>query len=195
MAMIVTSPRRATIPRLLSRATAIVVALLLAGCATMSVGTFVATPFEAARYFTYDWGPRDALPTGDARLDNNHVFQDYVTGAIDRGLAAKGLVRRESDAPPDLLVHYHATVRQRTIVHDASLQDTSYPPHDRAPQVEQFEAGTLIVDLMDARTNKLVWRGWAEDALDGMLHSQEQMRRHVNASIARMFTRLPIGQH
>jgi hypothetical protein len=181
--------------RLLSSSLAVASALLLAGCTTMSIGTFVATPFEGARYFTYDWGPRDTLPTGDARLDNNGIFQDYVTGAIDRGLSAKGLVRRESDAPPDLLVHYHATVQRRTIIHDAGPGDLSSPPHDRATHVEQFEVGTLVVDLMDARTSKLVWRGWAEDALDGLLHDQQQMKRHVNVSIARILTRLPLGRN
>jgi hypothetical protein len=30
-----------------------------------------------------------------------------------------------------------------------------------------YETGALLIDFVDARTDKLVWRGWAEDGVDG----------------------------
>jgi hypothetical protein len=182
-------PRRLLFPAILASA------FFVAGCATTRTGTFVATPFDGGRYFTYDWGARDGLPTGDARLDDNAVFQDYVTGAIDGGLADKGLVRRESKAPADLLVHYHATVERRTVVRAPARGDFAHLSDAQAPHLEPFDAGTLIVDLVDARTRKLVWRGWIEDTLDGWLHDQEHLKRQVDVSIARLMTRLPIGRN
>ena len=181
--------------RLLSLPALLASALFVAGCATTRIGTFVATPFDAGRYFAYDWGPRDALPTGDARLDNNAIFRDHVTGAIDRGLADKGLVRRESSAPPDLLVHYHATVERRLVVHGVDRSGSASPNYAEPSQVEQFDAGTLVVDLVDARTNTLVWRGWIEDSLEGWLQDPDHLRRRLDVSIARLMTRLPIGRN
>ena len=68
-------------------------ALGLVGCATMSVSSHVERGLDLAQYRTYDWGPADALPTGDPRLDKNPFFQDHVQGAVEKQLAAKGFER------------------------------------------------------------------------------------------------------
>ena len=31
------------------------------------------------------------------------------------------------------------------------------------------DEGTLVIDMVDARTNRLIWRGWAIDSLSGIL--------------------------
>jgi len=40
-------------------------ALVPVGCATMNVSSHVERGVDFAQYKTYDWGPADALPTGD----------------------------------------------------------------------------------------------------------------------------------
>jgi len=69
-----------------------------AGCATMTVSSHVESGISFSEYATYDWGPPDNLPVGDPRLDNNPFFNDYLQGAIERSMAAKGydLVARPS---------------------------------------------------------------------------------------------------
>ena len=89
------------------------VALAVVGCATaMNVSSYVDRSVDFARYRTYDWGPADALPTGDPRLDKDPFFQDHMQGAVEKQLAAKGLGRVTS-GEPDLLIHYHASITQR----------------------------------------------------------------------------------
>lgn len=34
------------------------------------------------------------------------------------------------------------------------------------------DAGTLTLDLVDARTGRLVWRGWAERSIEGVLDNR-----------------------
>ncbi len=53
--------------RLGELATLILSALALAGCATMNVSSHVERGVNFAQYRTFDWGPADALPTGDPR--------------------------------------------------------------------------------------------------------------------------------
>jgi hypothetical protein len=55
----------------------------------------------------------------------------------------------------------------------------------------QYEAGTLVIDVLDARTNRLIWRGWAQDAVKGMLTNQDTMARQINEAVARMFAQFP----
>jgi Domain of unknown function (DUF4136) len=36
-------------------------------------------------------------------------------------------------------------------------------------RVVDFEEGTIIIDLVDRKTSNVVWRGWAQDAMDGVM--------------------------
>lgn len=81
----------------------------LAGCATMNVSSHVERGVDFAQYHrTWNFGPADALPTGDPRLDNKPFFKDYLEGAVGRQLEAWHYER--TAVHPDLLVHYHANI-------------------------------------------------------------------------------------
>ncbi len=164
-------------------------AIALVGCGSMTVSSHIERGADFDVYRTYDWGPPDGLPTGDPRLDNNAFFQDYVQGAVEKQLAMKGLERGASGSA-DLLVHYHANVTQRIDVDATDRQygyASSYEPH-----VVDFEQGTLVVDVIDARTNKLVWRGWAQDSVAGVIDDQDRLDRQTERGVTRMFERFPI---
>lgn len=164
-------------------------AMALAACASMTVSSHIERAADFGGYQSYAWGPPDALPTGDPRLDNNAFFQDYVQGAIEKQLAMKGFERADAGSP-DLLVHYHANVTQRI---DADATDRQYGYSQSAePHMVEFEQGTLVVDIIDARTNKLVWRGWAQESVDGVIDNQDRLDRHTERGITRMFERFPI---
>jgi hypothetical protein len=67
------------------------------------------------------------------------------------------------------------------------------PSYDCQPRVRRVEAGTIVLDVLDAFTNDLVWRGWARDSLDGIIANQDLMERQVDAAVAAMFKELPPG--
>jgi hypothetical protein len=155
----------------------------------MGVSSFVDRAANFAEYRTYAWGPADALPTGDPRLDNNPFFKDHVEGAVEKSLAARGLARAQTGTP-DLLLHYHASVTQRLDV-DSMDRRRGYCSGDCAPRVTEYEQGTLVLDVVDARTNRLVWRGWAQDTIDGVLEDQALMERKIDEAVRRMMARFP----
>ena len=165
-------------------------ALLLAGCATMRVSSYIERSADFAQYRTFGWGPADNLPTGDPRLDNNAIFRDYMEGAVERRLAAKGYARVPSDLVPDLVVHYHANISQRFFVDglDRQYHCTSY---DCEPKTVEYEAGTLMIDITDTRTNRVVWRGWAQDSFDGVIDSQDRLADKVEEAVTRILAQLP----
>lgn len=162
-----------------------------AGCATMTVSSHVERGLSFADYVTYEWGPPDNLPVGDPRLDNNPFFNDYLQGAIEKRLAAKGY-ERVLTGQPDLLVHYHASVNQKVDVYDVDTR-YGYCYGNCEAQIVDFEQGTLIIDIVDARTNKVVWRGWAQDVMNGVIDNQQRLEKQVDEGVTKMMRQLPAG--
>jgi hypothetical protein len=165
----------------------------LSACATtMTSGAYVERGFDLAAYRTYDWGPADALPTGDPRLDADPYFKDRFEGAVDKGLATRGLALAASGAP-DLLLHYHASVSRRLDAKRLEAELESCVGENCPTGVVDYEAGTLILDIIDARTNRLLWRGWARDGIEDVLGDRDRLERMIDDAVARMLQRLPRG--
>jgi hypothetical protein len=166
-------------------------ALSLSACATMRVSSHVEQGLDFTRFRTFDWGPADALPTGDPRLDRDPFFQDHVQGAIEKQMAARGYARSAAAGPPDLRIHYHATIDQRLDINEADRRHGYCTAADCRPGVFEYEAGTLVVDIVDLKANKVVWRGWAQDSVEGVLGNQDRLARQIDDAVTAMFRRLP----
>jgi hypothetical protein len=169
----------------LTLATVILTTLTITACATMQVNSYVEGGADVTRYRTYEWAPPDTQATGDPRLDNNEFFRGRIQSQVDRRLSSLGF--EMAAAAPDLVVHYHASVAQEV---NSNAVD---PLHTACENCEPFvyDAGTIVVDLVDARTRRLVWRGWAEGSLDGAIDNQTLMERQIDEAIARIMERLP----
>lgn len=165
---------------------------VLTGCATMNVSSHVLQGADFAKYRTFEWGPADALPTGDPRLDRDPFFQDHVQGAFEKGLAAKGFAR-VSSGTPDLLIHYHANISRRLDINRLDRERGYCYDDNCSVRMVEAEAGTLVLDVIDTRTNRLVWRGWAQHSVEDMLHDRDRMERKINEAVTRMLERLPNG--
>jgi hypothetical protein len=171
---------------------ALVTSLAVAGCApTIAVSSHVEHGLNLSRYGSFNWGPADALPTGDPRLDKDPYFRDHVQGAVEKQLAARGIALASSGTP-DLLIHYHANIRERLDIDRIDREHGYYDAStSRPPTTISYEAGTLVLDFIDARTNRLIWRGWAQHSVEDMLHDPDRMATTINHAVTRMLKRLP----
>ena len=163
-------------------------AMVLNGCATVRVNSYLERGVDFREYRTYAWGQADAFSTGDPRLDNNRFFIERVENAVDRQLASRGFEKRESGVA-DVVVHMHARLDQRI---ESDAIDRQYARCDVAncrPFV--YDAGTLLLDFIDTRTNQLAWRGWAERSLDGAIDDQDWMEATIDDAVAKILARLP----
>jgi hypothetical protein len=166
-------------------------AVTATACATMNVSSHVETGLDMARYRTFDWGPADALPTGDPRLDENPFFKDYVTGAVERQLAGKRLQLATGATKPDLLIHYHAHISQRVDVASSDRRLGYCTDNACSNQIREYEAGTLVFDVVDARTNRVIWRGWAQDRAEPILENRDVMEKRIGEAVTRVFKQFP----
>lgn len=172
----------------------ILCACVVAGCAPMRVSSHVDRERDFTRYRTFDWGPADALPAGDPRLERDAFFQDHIQGAIERGMAAKGFERASATDVPDVRVHFHAVIDRRIDVNLLDYQSGYCSRNDCQADVSEYEEGTLVIDIIDVSTNRLVWRGWAQDSVEGVLTNQDRLARKIEDAVRLMFDRLPAAR-
>lgn len=171
---------------------AFVAAVGLAGCAsTMTVSSHVESGIDFGQYRTFDWGPADELPVGDPRLDQNPFFKDHLQGAVEKELTLHGITLAESGRAPDLQIHYHASINRRINVSGVDRKLGDCIGANCLPQVTEYEAGTLVLDIVDSRTKRVVWRGWAQDTVEGVIGDNKKMERQIDEAIPRMLARLP----
>jgi hypothetical protein len=68
-----------------------------------------------------------------------------------------------------------------------SVGGYGYP---RVITTDRLGPGTIVVDVTDARTDELVWRGWAEGALYE-LPQGEQITKYIDELVARIMKEFP----
>jgi hypothetical protein len=176
--------------RLPGIALAFLLTLASAGCATMKGNSYVERGAEFTHYRVWEWAPAEPVPTGDPRLDNNPFFQDYLRNAVDQQMTRKGYVRSTLAGQPDLRVHYHVNF-SKTYEVTGGARIIGSCDRDCEPEAYAYELGTLVVDVVDSRTAKPVWRGWVRDNMEGVIDRQDAMEAEVDAAVAKMFELFP----
>jgi hypothetical protein len=169
----------------------VVLGLTMSACATMNVSSHVERGLDIKQYHTWEWAPPDALPETDARL-NNSFFQDHFQGAVEREFAARGFTQTVSEGDvPDLRVHYHANISSQMTVNEGD--QTVGACYDENCKVRVFddEVGTIVIDVVDGHTNRLIWRGWAQNPVEGVLNNPGRFQQRIQEAVTRMFARFP----
>ncbi len=131
--------------------------VLLASCSSLETSFDYDTKVDFERLSTYAW-----IVTGDASLTGRRI-----TSAVDDGLARRGY-HLVAEAP-DFMVAAHVGKQQRLQVSDWGY---SYAGHAGAwyggsdYDVYTYEQGTLVLDIIDAKSRAMIWRGSASRVID-----------------------------
>jgi hypothetical protein len=163
------------------------VGLIGFACAPMQVRTYVPRDSDIRRYHTYGWAPAGAFDTGDPRLDNNTIFIERLRSAVERQMARKGWALALADRA-DLVVHFHARIDQRL---DLSRVPSGQVKEDADGGALVYDAGTLLLDFVEPRSNTLVWRGWAEGSVEGVIDNQAWMNEKIDTAVERILAAFP----
>lgn len=181
------------IPLLTATAGAATLGLAASGCATaLTAGADFNTSADFTRYTSFAWVEADAAPVGDPRLENNPFFTERLHHAIQAQLDRRGIRHRSEGA--SLLIHHHASVRHHTEVYQADLS-AGYITEEYGPgtQIVDYEEGTFLVDIADAETREILWRGWAVADIDAALEDPERMSELLDRATELMFERFPVA--
>ncbi|GAB2962877.1 DUF4136 domain-containing protein [Hymenobacter coalescens] len=157
-----------------------------AGCASVSrVG--VSSDFDHAvnfrAYKTWAWYPEQPSDAeGGPAKGYNSFFDQRMRRSVEAELTRKGLTK--ADKNPDVYVAYSARVedKQRTSpnYYGAYGYPFWYGYGMRTPyQVQDYKAGNVIIDFVDAKRKELVWRGYGQAAVDNQTISEPEVHRIV----------------
>jgi len=160
-------------------------ALALVACNPIYVSHDYDRDADFASYRTYSWMPFDVSGPADARQaqQQSPLMHKRTVSLVDEQLVKDGLTKKvEGDV--DLWVTYYGESEQQVQIR----QRRGYDP--LGTTVQHYEEGTLIIDLIDATTNKLVWRGIAEATLSDNPTAEEEAER-LKDSIKKVFKKFP----
>lgn len=167
--------------RIARTAPALAALLLLAplACSTVQVSVDYDPDEDFSAYRTYAWLPGTPEATGNSRLDTPMIHQ-RVREAIDQTLADKGF--RRVEANPDFWVAYFMSVEKKIDVYTTNRLYGGYGWTVSIPEtrVSEYDEGSLIIDVSDAREKELVWRGIGQGRLRKTpLEDPEEQRKEV----------------
>jgi hypothetical protein len=135
---------------------------------------------DFSRYKTYTWAKID-MP--------DSLWRDRVQEAVDKALSAKGWKKVADNA--DVSVVAVGLTKEKPTLH------TFYDGFDgwmwggfgdETTVLENYTEGTLIVDMFDTGTKKLIWRGSASDVLSD---KPEKNIDKLNKAVEKMFEHFP----
>ena len=130
-------------------------------CATTSVRTDYDRGAEFDRYRTYLIRSGPLVRERDVVVEEpDRVVRDHIHDALSGELTARGLTP-VSHEMPDIVVTYAVTARrERELVETiGGSPDWNYGGYNIFPR--DVDRGTLVIDVIEVRTDKLVWRSIA----------------------------------
>jgi hypothetical protein len=124
--------------------------------------------YDASGVETFAW----AETSGTSVADTNPLLHSRIVNGIEYYLTLSGA--HADERAPDVRVTYHTSSKKEIVV-DTSHYGYGYPsrwgyygrPYPSAAYgsttstVRTYDKGTLVVDIWDAASDKLVWRGTA----------------------------------
>lgn len=112
-----------------------------------------------SNYRTYNWLP-EPRAEDIGPLAGNPANRTSIEDAVDFAMKNRGLMKNEQN--PDLLVAYYAGKKDAI---DPKVWGYAYSPKenykDEQGPPQSYKSNTLVIDLVDAKTKELMWRGWS----------------------------------
>ena len=181
----------------LTVATCLIVA---AGCAGSHVATDYSPSVGFSQFRTFSLVSRPDSAS-------HQLIDDRVRTAVETQLAAKGLTETDREHA-DLFVGYGVVDRTHKQVYTTGADWAwgggwgwrSYRwgvawPMSTERSIETYTDGTVIVNLVDAKTHRVVWRGEAADVLSLPVGDPAEASQQISGAVAKMFAKYPPQPH
>jgi hypothetical protein len=133
-----------------------------------------------SQYHTYSWA------TDNANQIQNSILAQQAKSDIDSAMQGKGFQLVPDSQNPDIILTASGGLKQQTSYQAWGMRGIGGGMGGITP--EQNVIGTMIVDLYDAKTKSLVWRGIAQNTLSNNGSKNSQM---VSKAVAKMFKQWP----
>ncbi len=161
------------IPNLMNKKTYLLAlfSLALTACSTVKVSTDYDQEADFSALKQFNWLPESAKVEKESAYLNNRIMDVRITKAIDTQLVTQGF---EFSTAPDFYVNYSITSEKKTDIRSYDNysgygpswgwgvgyghRGMSLSAHTET-RVDEYQQGSLVVDVIDPASLELIWRG------------------------------------
>jgi hypothetical protein len=134
---------------------------------------------DFTRYKTWSWRTGTAAP--------NPVSDKRIREDIEARLTAHGITRVEKGG--NLEIVYHAAGDNQISVDKLGYKEPSF--QTEATRVRYVRSGSILLDMIDAASGKVVWRGQAQEVADP---TYTDVIRKIDQTMDKLFEHFPPGK-
>lgn len=173
--------------------------LIISGCSGIRVGQDYSPDVSFSGYRTYDWDPSVQEIPDRTKVESPLVLE-RIKNAIEQNLAEKGWTQNSTS--PDCLLAYSYIV-------ESKLSSTRSSPRvgiimggmmgksargsvsvGTGYDIEQHDQGQVLVDILDVKTGKLLWRG-SGTFREEYISEPEKMTKKINETVRKILNQFP----
>ena len=154
---------------------------------------------DFSRYKTFAWIPEDSLPILRAgpRMDGpgDQEIDEMIRAAVEKRLGDKKFQKQDEESA-DLLLTYVAVGRLKLKSaegnpHAGAWSGANYnhwrPFASGVADSSMKREGTLTLELVDAKTNQLVWRGSSMDTI----RKGKEIEKKIDKNVKKLLKKFP----
>jgi hypothetical protein len=167
--------------------------ILFAGCSSMHVQSDYDDAADFGSYRRYEWLPGFSPKVVDGRIDAGRL-DTSVRRAVEERLTSRGYEKATTGAP-DFFISYQTALSidlAQTVdqIYQHRAEGDAFYAYGWESYDREYDVGSLIIDIIDARTEKIVWRGWAEAQVD-FNSTQPQRDERIGKAVRLILERFP----
>ena len=162
------------------------VVLLLLSMGACAPYVNVSTDYDHAinfqEYRSFNWY-RNKTGVKQDSLQYDTFFDKRMQNAIKANLSQRGI---EFSERPSFYVNYNVSFANQSTPNVGPFYPYGYyGGYGRFANNNQYKEGTIIVDLIDARTNQLLWRGVGESEVRNRNIPEDKVIEIVNSILGK----------
>ncbi len=158
-----------------------------AGCTPVRVISSEENPdadFSRYQTFSFYGEPEEAGP-----------YLSQIKEAISLELEARGITPADN---ADLMVNIAVDVRDVVQTRETDLRDAprytgtrNYHWESEEIVVNEYEEGTVIIDIVDSELNRMVWQGMVAGTIT---ENPDKMKSRIFTGIDKLFSKFPLSE-
>lgn len=182
--------------------------LLLAGCSTFSVDSDFDSDFNFTKLQTYQWHTPNEYNEATKKYLANDILDKRIRENVQQSLEKSGYSLAE-EGTPDFYVNYSVSAEPRVDVNTYNVYGgyapgwygyygagpyrhggIGYTTVNTETRVTHYQQGTFILDIVDPKSGKLVWRGTAEGRIRKNT-TQAQKEESIKEVVTKVLSNFP----
>jgi hypothetical protein len=174
---------------------AIFVLFIVSACSGIKVSQDYDKNYTFSKLKTFSW---KEIKNKEYGIKSNDLVDKRFRSAIENRFSAKSYSQLKTGTP-DFYISYHVTIKQKisssNVSGGISMGRSSYGRYgsigiSSGSQTRVYNEGTLLIDITDSKTDKLIWRGISTQSVSEHLKPGES-ESIINETVEKVLQQFP----